>query len=215
MRIYIVRGFCSNGSAVGAKRALQNTSFTFLGPTGSDVLFSCLVSPEFHRTQLCSSFIPEISPLVVAPVISVDSHELIGLLWDIQACILCLPERGGHLRPLGVGYWSQWYQFITPLLLINRSGGGSKSMEETLELKRDLIVNEACFWGRCGNRQTASYCQVLSSWWFGEEKGKKAWVTKCSSQTVGVLTYNCTTAAVHSLVLIFQQKLLTYVYFFF
>lgn len=71
-------------------------------------------------------------------------------------------------------------------------------MEGTLELKRHLAVSVACSGKNVGIWQKGSLCQVLSSWWFGEGKGKMAWITKCSSRTVGVLAYNCTTAAVHS-----------------
>lgn len=87
---------------------------------------------------------------------------------------------------------------------------GAGRIEETLEVKRDQTVNVACSGKNVSNWQTASYCQVLSSWWFGEGKGKRAWITKCSSRTVGDLTHNCTTAAVHSL----TQKLYTYVSYF-
>ena len=69
-------------------------------------------------------------------------------------------------------------------------------------------VNGACSGKNVGNWQTASYCQVLSSWWLGEGKGKSAWATKCSSRTVGVLTHYCTTAAVRYFVLTFQHKII-------
>ncbi len=67
-------------------------------------------------------------------------------------------------------------------------------MKETLQLKSDLTVNEACCGKNVGNWQTASCCYVFSSQWFGEGKGKEAGVTKCSSRAAKFLTY---TAAVH------------------
>lgn len=73
-------------------------------------------------------------------------------------------------------------------------------MEETLQterrLKRDLTVKRACSGKNVGNWLAASYYQGLGSWWLEERKRQSACISKCSSRAVGVLTYNCTTAAV-------------------
>lgn len=68
MHIYIVRGFCSNGAAVGAKRDLQNASFSFLGPKTSDVMSRSWISlPRVSQDTALSLVHPRNQPFGLWP----------------------------------------------------------------------------------------------------------------------------------------------------
>lgn len=97
-----------------------------------------------------------------------------------------------HVSPLAVrstwGCWvsvtsSQWCQFTAQLILINRSESGSGSGEGCTPTEEGLRLEWGLLWERCGYWQKAFLLSSTEQLVVLEKgKGKKAWITKCSSR---------------------------------
>lgn len=121
-----------------------------------------IICAEFQRTH-------KWAPWWRVPLFLPDSHELIGLMWNIQTCILCyIHQSKEHFKPLGAGCWSQCS--VIGSVAAYTSDGGKTPAEESdwglfLERRGYLLFSakQPVVWRKEKERSFELQCSSSSS----------------------------------------------------